>query len=73
MRNSLPILKLQTNDMVLSVDNQGIRQIGVIVSLIVPSLINNKFWQTQRFIEKWIISAAKTLNPLDGCNYQNKG
>lgn len=52
MRNSLPILKLQTNDMVLSVDNQGIRQIGVIVSLIVPSLINNKFWQTQRFIEK---------------------
>lgn len=38
-----------------------------------PSLIYNKFWRTQRFIEKWIISAAKTLNPLDGCNYQNGG
>lgn len=36
MRNSLPILKLQTNDMVLNVDNQGIRQIVVIVSPIVP-------------------------------------
>lgn len=53
MRNSLPILKLQTNDMVLSVDNQGIQQIVVIVSPIVPVPdIYNKFWQTQRFIEK---------------------